>query len=57
LWEAGNVLSHDPDTVLGPDVSYVRSDRIPAIGIPEGFWDLAPGILPDFMCAVAELFE
>ncbi len=35
---AGYVLACNPDTVLGPDVSYVRADRIPASGIPEGFW-------------------
>jgi Uma2 family endonuclease len=42
--EAGYVLSHDPDTVRGPDVSYVRAERIPAAGVPEGFWDLAPDL-------------
>jgi Uma2 family endonuclease len=42
--EAGYILSHDPDTVRGPDVSYVRTDRIPATGIPESFWDLAPDL-------------
>jgi Uma2 family endonuclease len=30
--------------VRGPDVSYVRADRIPATGIPEGFWNLAPDL-------------
>jgi Uma2 family endonuclease len=42
--EAGYVLGRDPDTVRGPDVSYVRADRIPASGIPEGFWTLAPDL-------------
>jgi Uma2 family endonuclease len=42
--EAGYVLGHDPDTVRGPDVSYVRAERIPANGIPEGFWTLAPDL-------------
>ena len=42
--EAGYILAHDPDTVRGPDVSYIRPDRIPATGIPEGFWDLAPDL-------------
>ena len=42
--EAGYVLAHDPDTVRGPDVSYVRGERIPASGVPEGYWDLAPDL-------------
>jgi Uma2 family endonuclease len=42
--EAGYILAHDPDTVRGPDVSYVRAERIPRSGIPEGFWDMAPDL-------------
>ncbi|WP_435016094.1 Uma2 family endonuclease [Tundrisphaera sp. TA3] len=42
--EAGYILARDPDTVRGPDVSYVRADRIPARGIPEGFWEIAPDL-------------
>jgi Uma2 family endonuclease len=42
--EAGFTLARDPDTIRGPDVSYVRADRIPPEGIPEGFWELAPDL-------------
>ena len=42
--EAGYVLGHAPDTVRGPDVSYVRAARIPPGGVPEGFWTLAPDL-------------
>ena len=42
--EADYVLAHDPDTVRGPDVSYVRADHIPAFGVPEGFWTLPPDL-------------
>ncbi|HJZ48877.1 MAG TPA: Uma2 family endonuclease [Roseiflexaceae bacterium] len=42
--EAGYTLAHDPDTVRGPDVSYVRAERIPSSGVPEGFWELAPDL-------------
>jgi Uma2 family endonuclease len=42
--EAGYTLARDPDTVRGPDVSYVRAERIPSAGVPEGFWDLAPDL-------------
>ena len=42
--EAGFVLSRNPDTVRGPDVSYVRGDHIPADGVPEAFWPIAPDL-------------
>jgi Uma2 family endonuclease len=42
--EAGYILARSPDTVRGPDVSYVRAERIPSSGIPEGFWELAPDL-------------
>src|SRR5215510_7870763 len=42
--EAGYILAHDPDTVRGPDVSFVRAERIPTSGIPEGYWELAPDL-------------
>ncbi len=42
--EAGYILARNPDTVRGPDVSYVRADHIPPPGIPEGFWELAPDL-------------
>jgi Uma2 family endonuclease len=37
-------LHRDPDTVRGPDVFYVRAERIPATGIPEAYWVLAPDV-------------
>lgn len=42
--EAGYILTRNPDTVRGPDISYVRAERIPASGVPEGFWNLAPDL-------------
>ncbi len=42
--EAGYILSRNPDTVRGPDVSYLRGERLPATGVPEGFWALAPDL-------------
>jgi len=41
---AAFVLRRDPDTVRIPDVSVVRRDRVPAAGIPEGFWPGAPDL-------------
>jgi Uma2 family endonuclease len=31
-------------SMRGPDVSYVRPERIPETGVPEGFWALAPDL-------------
>ena len=42
--ESGYILSHTPDTVRGPDVSYVRADRIPPTGRPKAFWTIAPDL-------------
>lgn len=42
--EAGYILARTPDTVRGPDVSYIRAERLPPTGIPEGFWTLAPDL-------------
>jgi Uma2 family endonuclease len=36
--EVGFILSTDPDTVRAPDVAFVRRERIPASGVPRGFW-------------------
>lgn len=42
--ESGFILARNPDTVRAPDVFYVRAERIPETGIPEGFWELAPDL-------------
>lgn len=31
-------LASRPDTVREPDVAFVRADRIPPSGVPDGFW-------------------
>ena len=31
-------LASRPDTVREPDVAFVRAERIPASGVPDGFW-------------------
>ncbi|HEV2237851.1 MAG TPA: Uma2 family endonuclease, partial [Ktedonobacterales bacterium] len=47
--EPGFLISHpgEPDTVLAPDVAFVRAERIPAKGTPErqGYWRLAPDLV------------
>lgn len=42
--ETGFVLRRMPDTVLAPDLAFVRLDRIPASGEPVAFWDGAPDL-------------
>ncbi len=42
--ESGFLVEHDPDTVRGPDVSYVNRGRVPEPGVPEKFWDAAPDL-------------
>ncbi|MGA7730326.1 MAG: Uma2 family endonuclease [Chloroflexia bacterium] len=42
--EAGFILARDPDKVRGPDVYFVRPERIPASGVPEAFWPIAPDL-------------
>lgn len=36
--ESGFRLESEPDTVRGPDVSFVRQERVPAEGLPTGFF-------------------
>ncbi|MBC8078071.1 MAG: Uma2 family endonuclease [Chloroflexales bacterium] len=42
--ESGFILARNPDIVRGPDVFYVRAERIPTEGIPEAFWTIAPDL-------------
>jgi len=42
--EAGYVLRRNPDTVRGPDVSFVRAERMPAGGRPKSFFEGAPDL-------------
>ena len=40
----GYILRRNPDVLRIPDVSFVARERIPAGGIPEGFWPGAPDL-------------
>ncbi|HYN88722.1 MAG TPA: Uma2 family endonuclease [Ardenticatenaceae bacterium] len=42
--ESGFVLNRNPDTVRGPDVAYVSQERVPATGVPMGYWPIAPDL-------------
>ena len=42
--ETGFVLERQPDTVLAPDIAFVRRERIPAAGRPRTFWNGPPDL-------------
>lgn len=42
--ETGFLIQRDPDTVRAPDIAFVRRERLPASGLPQGFWPGAPDL-------------
>jgi Uma2 family endonuclease len=42
--ETGFILTQQPDTVLGPDAAFVRSDRLPPDEEQDGYLRLAPDL-------------
>lgn len=42
--ESGYTLKRDPDTVRGPDVSFVRKERVAIAGFPDAYWEGAPDL-------------
>ncbi|HEX8068854.1 MAG TPA: Uma2 family endonuclease [Pyrinomonadaceae bacterium] len=42
--ETGFKLASDPDTVLAPDISFVRRERVPAEGLPQSYWPGGPDL-------------
>ena len=42
--ETGFILRRNPDVILGPDVAFVREERIPADHDPDHFLPLAPDL-------------
>jgi len=54
LGEAGYVLERDPDTVVAPDVAFVRQDRLPD-PIPErGYFLIAPDLVVEVISPTDE---
>ena len=45
----GFVLARHPDTVLAPDIAFVRRQRIPVSGPPAAFWEGAPDLAVEVM--------
>lgn len=44
MTHGGFKLASNPDTVRGPDVAFIRRERIPETGVPEGFWPGPPDL-------------
>src|SRR5262245_28291487 len=44
LVTAGFKIAADPDTVREPDIAFVRAERIPSSGIPDGYWPGPPDL-------------
>ena len=42
--DGGYFIERDPDTILIPDVSFNRTERIPADGVPIRFWPVPPDL-------------
>ncbi len=42
--ELGFILAHNPETIRGPDVFYVSTDRIPSDDKTNAFWTVAPDL-------------
>lgn len=47
--ETGFKLASDPDTVLAPDLAFVRRERVPAGGLTKKFWPGAPDLAVEIM--------
>lgn len=47
--EAGFKLASNPDTVRGPDLAFVRRERISAAGLPAGFWAGPPDLVVEIL--------
>ena len=43
--ETGFLVSRDPDTVLAPDIGFVRQTRLQEIGIPKTYFPEAPALV------------
>ncbi|MDE2999766.1 MAG: Uma2 family endonuclease [Gemmatimonadota bacterium] len=42
--DTGFILERDPDTVRAPDAAVVLASRVPASGVPVGYWPFAPDL-------------
>lgn len=55
--ETGFKLSDAPDSVRAPDVAFISRERIPASGIPRGYWPGAPDLAVEVVSPNDKLYE
>ena len=55
--ETGFILQRTPDVVRAPDAAFVARERIPATGVPTGFWPFASDRFTELQTRVAEYFR
>ncbi len=55
--ETGFQLTNSPDSVRAPDIAFVRRERIPATGIPRGYWKGAPDLAVEVVSPNDKLYE
>ncbi len=58
--ESGFLLKRDPDTVLGPDVAFIRADRLPPDAMQTTYLELAPDLVVEVVSpsnALAEMHD
>ena len=42
--DPGFILARDPDTVLAPDIAFIRRERIPEVPLRDAFWPGPPDL-------------
>jgi len=47
--DPGFILARDPDTVLAPDIAFIRKDRIPVLPLRDAFWTGPPDLAVEVM--------
>jgi Uma2 family endonuclease len=55
--ETGFLLAQNPDTVRGPDIGFVRQDRVEAVGMPRSYWPGAPDAAAEIVSPGDTVFE
>lgn len=55
--ETGFLLARDPDTVRGPDIGFVRRERLESVGVPRSYWPGAPDLAVEIVSPGDTVFE
>jgi Uma2 family endonuclease len=55
--DTGFRLKNEPDTVRAPDVAFVRAERVPAEGLPAGYFPGAPDLAVEIVSPSDSLMD